>query len=124
RGFLMNVFNGVFKNMHLSILVTAVIFSLIHMQFMKFLPMMFLAIVFGYAAYWTGSIWTSIVAHFANNALAVSQLYFFTDGDYDKALEQGANFPIIANVGIAIVVAALFWYIQNNSNTKTQNFYV
>ncbi|MGB1037142.1 MAG: lysostaphin resistance A-like protein, partial [Bacteroidia bacterium] len=33
RGFLMNVFNGVFKNMHLSILFTAVIFSLIHMQF-------------------------------------------------------------------------------------------
>jgi membrane protease YdiL (CAAX protease family) len=124
RGFLMNVFNGIFKNMHVAIFVTAVIFSLIHLQFMKFLPMMFLAIVFGYAAYWTGSIWTSIAAHFINNAMAVTQLYFFTDGDYNKALEQGAGLPMVANAALVILVVFIFQYIQKNSSTKTQNFYV
>ena len=124
RGFLMNAFNGLFKNMHVAIIVTAVIFSVIHLQFTKFIPMFFLAVVFGYAAYWSGSIWTSIIAHFLNNSLAVAQLYFITDGDYTKAIEEGANVPIVVS-GILIVLAtALFVYIQKNSTTKTENFYV
>jgi len=124
RGFLMNAFNGVFKNMHISIVVTAILFSLIHMQFMKFIPMFFLAVVFGYAAYWTGSIWTSIAAHFINNTLAVGQLYFLTDGDYDKALEQGASLPLVASFCLISLATALFIYIQKQSDTKTENFYV
>jgi membrane protease YdiL (CAAX protease family) len=124
RGFLMNVFNGLFKNMHVAIFVTAVIFSLIHLQFMKFIPMLFLAVVFGYAAYWSGSIWTSVIAHFLNNALAVAQLYFITDGDYTKAIEEGANIPILVSGVLIAIGVALFVYIQKNSSTKTENFYV
>jgi len=124
RGFLMNVFNGLFKNMHVAIFVTAVIFSLIHLQFMKFIPMFFLAVVFGYAAYWSGSIWTSVIAHFLNNTLAVAQLYFITDGDYTKAIEEGANIPILVSGVLIAIGVALFVYIQKNSSTKTENFYV
>lgn len=124
RGFLMNVFNGVFKNMHVAILVTAILFSVIHLQFAKFIPMFFLALVFGYAAYWTGSIWTSIAAHFINNTLAVGQLYFLTDGDYDKALEQGTGLPIAASIILLAIGSAIFIYMQKNADTKTENFYV
>jgi|TARA_B110000093_G_scaffold76961_1_gene83836 hypothetical protein len=124
RGVLMNGFNGLFRNMHVSIFLTAIFFSLIHLQFMKAIPMFFLAVAFGYAAYWTGTIWTSIVAHFINNAFALYQLYFITDGDYTKAIEEGANVPMVVS-GILIVLAtALFVYIQKNSTTKTENFYV
>ncbi len=123
RGFLMNAFNGVFKNMHVAILVTALLFSVIHLQFAKFIPMFFLAVVFGYAAYWTGSIWTSITAHFINNALAVGQLYFLTDGDYDKAIEQGTGLPIAANLFLLVAATAIFIYMHKNADTKTQNFY-
>ena len=97
RGFLMNVLNGIFKNMHIAIFATAILFSLLHMQFLKALPMFFLAIVFGYAVFWTRSIWTSIIAHFINNTIAVIQLYFFTDGDYNKALESGPSLPFAGN---------------------------
>jgi membrane protease YdiL (CAAX protease family) len=124
RGFLMNAFNGLFKNMHVAIVVTSVLFSLVHLQFMKFLPMFFLALAFGYAAYWSGSIWTSIAAHFINNSLAVIQLYFFTDGDYIKALEQGASMPMAVNIVLLGLAVVLFIYIQKNADTKTQNFYV
>lgn len=124
RGFLMNAFNGLFKNMHIAIIATGIIFSLVHLQFTKCLPMFFLAIVFGYAAYWTGSIWTSILAHFFNNALAVIQLYFFTDGSYEKALDQGATIPVAANFVLIVLVVVLFVYIQKNTTTKTVNFYV
>ncbi len=124
RGFLMNAFHGVFRNMHVAILVTALLFSLIHVQFTKFIPMFFLAVVFGYAAYWSGSIWTSITAHFINNALAVAQLYFFTDGDYTRAVEQGATVPLAVSLILLAAATFIFRYIQTHSHTKTQNFYV
>ncbi len=124
RGFLMNALNGIFKNMHVSIVVTAVLFSLIHLQFTKIIPMFFLAVSFGYAAYWTGSIWTSITAHFINNALAVGQLYFITDGDYTKALEQGASLPLAVSLGLLSIAILIFAYMQKNADTKTHNFYV
>lgn len=124
RGVLMNGLNGLFRNMHVSILLTAIIFSLIHLQFMKAIPMFFLAVSFGYAAYWTGTIWTSIVAHFLNNAMAVYQLYFMTDGDYSKALDQGAQVPMIANIILISVASILFYIAATKSNVKTRNFYV
>ncbi len=124
RGFLMNAFNGLFKNMHVAIFLTAFIFSAIHMQFMKVIPMFFLAVVFGYAVYWTRSLWTSIIAHFINNAIAVSQIYFITDGDYTKALEQGQSIPTAVIVVFGLLVAGLFYYMQKNASPKTENFYV
>ena len=107
-----------------AIIITAVIFSFIHMQFLKALPMFFLAIVFGYAVYWTRTIWTAILAHFINNTLAVAQLYYFTDGNYDEALSLENTMPIYVTILLAGVVISLFVYIQKNSNTKTENFYV
>jgi membrane protease YdiL (CAAX protease family) len=124
RGFLLNVFNGIFRNMHMSILFSAFTFSLVHTQFLKIIPMFFLAVVFGYAVYWSGSVLTSIAAHFLNNALAVFQLYFLTDGDYSKAMEQSGDVPLLGTILIAVGVLALAYYINKNSNVKTQNFYV
>ena len=124
RGFLTNVFNGIFRNMHVSIFITSILFSAIHMQFMKALPMFFLAMSFGYAAYWSGTIWTSIAAHFVNNSFAVYQLYYLTDGDYTKAIEEGPSVPMYGNVLLIVMVVSMLVYIQKNSNVKTQNFYV
>lgn len=124
RGFLMTIFNGIFKNMHVSIFVTALLFSVIHFQLLKVIPMFFLATVFGYAVYWTGSLWASIIAHFVNNAIAVIMLYYYAEGDYGKVLEQGESLPLAATMLMAIIVVIFFIYIQKNSSTKTRNFYV
>lgn len=124
RGFLMNVFNGIFRNMHVAILLSALAFSIIHMQFLKAIPMFFLAVIFGYAVYWTGSIFTSIIAHFLNNTLAVVQLYFFTDGNYTEALDQGPSLPLSGALLLSLLVIAMFIYINKNTDINTQNFYV
>lgn len=124
RGFLMNVCNGIFKNMHVAIIVTSLLFSVIHLQVLKFIPMFFLALTFGYAVYWTGSIWTSIVAHFINNLLAVIQLYFITDGDYTKAVNESVSLPFVATVALSVFVVSVFYYNQKNSPYKVSNFYV
>ena len=57
--------------MHLTVFLTAAIFSAIHMQFYGFLPRMFLGVLFGYMLVWTGNIWVPVLAHFINNGAAV-----------------------------------------------------
>jgi uncharacterized protein len=124
RGFLMNIFNGIFNNMHLAILFTALLFSMMHLQFMKVVPMFFLATVFGYVVYWTGSLWTAIAAHFLNNTLAVVQLFYFSDGDYQKSLDQSQSMSWSTHLFLLGIAIFLFIFIQKRSSTKTTRFYV
>lgn len=77
RGCFQKVIGQWWKNPHLAILFTAILFSAIHMQFFGFLPRFVLGIVLGYLFYWSKNIWVSILAHFINNALAVSLYYYY-----------------------------------------------
>ena len=76
RGALQKNLVGMMKNKHIAILLTAFVFSAIHMQFSGLLPRFVLGAVLGYLFYSSGSLWTSIVAHATNNALVVSAAYF------------------------------------------------
>ncbi len=59
------------KNKHAGIILSAIAFSALHLQFYGFLPRMMLGIYLGYLVLWSGSLWLSIFAHFINNAGAV-----------------------------------------------------
>ena len=123
RGFLQNIFRGVFKNVHIGIFVSAFIFAAIHMQLPKLLPMIFIGVLFGYAVYWTNSIWTAIIAHFLNNLMAVIQLKYVTNGDYGEVLKNEQDIPIYVVVICLAVASALFYYINKNASPKTINVY-
>lgn len=56
---------------HATIWITAVIFSLFHMQFYGFFPRVLLGAWFGYLFYWTGSIWLPVIIHALNNSIYV-----------------------------------------------------
>ncbi len=71
RGILQRVFSQMTKNNHVAILITATIFSAIHLQFYGFFPRMMLGIFLGYLLLWSGSLWLPVFAHFINNAAAV-----------------------------------------------------
>ena len=75
RGCLQRIFTDMAKNKHLGILITAILFSAIHLQFYGFLPRMALGILLGYMFLWSGSIWTSVWAHFINNGIGVLAVY-------------------------------------------------
>lgn len=70
RGVIMPLLAKATRNIHVSIWVTAFLFSLIHMQFYGFLPRMIMGALLGYLVIWSGSLWASIAAHFMNNAAA------------------------------------------------------
>lgn len=59
----------------LSIVVVSILFSLAHFSFYGFLSRFFLGIVLGALFHYSGKLWLSILAHFINNALAITVLY-------------------------------------------------
>lgn len=77
RGCVQAIFTRWTNNPHLGIWIAAILFSAIHMQFYGFLPRMLLGVGFGYFVWWSGSIWTSVWAHFINNGTAVIVTYLF-----------------------------------------------
>ena len=48
-------------NLHLSVWISAALFSAIHMQFFGFVPRMLLGALFGYLVAYSGSLWPAIV---------------------------------------------------------------
>lgn len=75
RGCLQQVLTGMTKKPWLGILLTATLFSAVHLSFYGFLPRLFLGMVLGYLFYYSDNLWLSIWAHFFNNALALSSVY-------------------------------------------------
>ncbi len=88
RGLLQSHFNNIFKNPHIGIFLAAILFSALHFQFYGFFPRLILGLIFGYLVYYSRSIWTAIIAHFFNNALAVVVVYFKNLGKINDEVEN------------------------------------
>ncbi len=58
-------------NHHAAIWIAATVFSLLHFQFVGFVPRVLMGAFFGYLYYWSGSLWVPILAHTTNNSFAV-----------------------------------------------------
>ena len=54
--------------------LSAAVFSLAHIEPIKLFPMFILGLLFAWLYYKTGSLWSSVMAHFFNNALALGVL--------------------------------------------------
>lgn len=91
RGLLQSHLNDYFKNPHIGIFISAFLFSAIHFQFYGFFPRLILGLIFGYLVFYSGSILSSIIAHFFNNALAVIIVYFQNLGKLNQEIESFGN---------------------------------
>ena len=75
RGGLQNLLSRWWKMPILSIVVTAIIFSVVHGSYFGFLSRAVLGFLLGWMYYRTGNLWLNIIAHAANNAFAVTMIY-------------------------------------------------
>ncbi|HEX6432377.1 MAG TPA: type II CAAX endopeptidase family protein [Niastella sp.] len=118
RGVLQRIIIQMTRNPWVGIVITAVLFSSLHMQFLGFLPRMFLGIVLG-AVYWfSGSIWTSMIAHFVNNAVQVIIASYVP-----KYIDKNPETPVLAAVVSGIVIWAILWYFQKQSTITYSKVY-
>ena len=105
-------------NSHLSIWLTAIIFSAIHMQFYGFVPRMLMGALFGYMLVWTGSLWVPMLMHFVNNGMAVL-LYFMASRagwDMDKVDAIGAGNTLWLGI-VSVVLTVVGIYMFRRSTT-------
>jgi uncharacterized protein len=75
RGTMQNLLVKWLKKPIIAIIITSLIFSLIHSSIYLFLSRAALGFVLGLMYYKTKNIWVNIVAHFLNNAFALTALY-------------------------------------------------
>ena len=97
---------------HLSIWITAFLFSAMHLQFLGFIPRFLIGGLLGYLFYWSGSIWLPILAHFVNNAGAVILSYLINQQSISNEIEHlGAKDGHLSMVVIALLGLLLLLYL-------------
>lgn len=119
RGVLQQLFIKWFRNPHLSIILTAAVFSLTHFELFSFLPRFALGIILGYIFHYSGTIWASFAAHFLNNGLIVVLSYIHLQnglvGD-----PQNINLPYPALLAaISLLLSVLTIYAIAKKAKKT-----
>ena len=99
---------------HVAVWVTAIIFSGIHFQFYGFVPRMLLGAVLGYLLCWTGSLYVPMLAHFTNNAIAVTCYFIAGKGIVRSEVCDSFGTGETAWVGgLSLAVGlALLWLIR------------
>lgn len=118
RGILQNKFHAYFKNIHVAIWLSAILFSTFHLQFFGFIPRMLLGGLFGYMYYWSGNLWFPVIAHFINNGLTLTMMYLFQTGmiKYDVASEE--SYPWTVLLIFAIITAYMMYSFKSKVETR------
>lgn len=109
RGILQRLLIGWTKKPHLAIFIQALVFSLMHFNYIGTIPILFIAMLFGYIVYITGNLWYSIAMHFVNNGALVCLIYF----NYSPE-----NWPqsIILSIGIPSFIVLIFVVLKKYKN--------
>lgn len=121
RGVFQRLFISLTKSPHIGIIITAVIFSALHLQFLSFLPRFILGVMFGYIVHWSSSLWPAILAHFINNSLAVLYYYYFYSGKTELDLDQigiPGHSLYLGLISFVITLSLLFGIYKNMKGRK------
>ena len=87
RGFLLRAYEGF--GMRKGILVTAILFSILHLNIQNLLAPFFLGLVLGFVVYKTNSIFAGILGHFINNAISVTWGYVIMNLPFYENMDVG-----------------------------------
>lgn len=112
RGMMQPLLLRSIRHYHIAIWVTAFLFSFFHLQFLGFVPRMFLGALLGYAAHWSGSLIVPMVGHFIYNGLNVVILWYIGIETLDSEVETlGANQGELQVTLISLGMVALGMFV-------------
>ncbi|MBZ5857889.1 CPBP family intramembrane glutamic endopeptidase [Flavihumibacter profundi] len=118
RGILQRLFIQISKRPWAGIIITAIIFSAFHGQFLGFFTRILLGILLGAIYWYSGSIWPSVIAHFVNNAIQVIYVY------YDKSyIDKEPDLQPMIIIASAAAIGIIIWYMQRISHTHYGEIY-
>ena len=125
RGSLQQLVKKICHNRHVTVWITAFIFSFIHFQFYGFVPRMLLGALLGYIFLWSGNLWIPVIVHTLNNALSVALYYkFHSTPVYDRLESFGTGNTVwatVASIAVTGVILSLLSreYQRNNPEEFT-----
>ena len=104
------------KSPIIAIIITSLLFSLVHMSVYLFLSRMVLGLVLGLMYHKTKNIWVNIIAHFLNNAIAVSQLFWMNMSNKKIDISKlDPKIPWIWGIFALILLIIFFWLLNKVS---------
>jgi len=122
RGLLQRLFHEWLRNIHIAILLSAILFGAMHLQFYGIIPRTLLGILFGYLFYWSGSLWIPVFAHFLNNGVAVTISFVEKKNGSDFNLEELGSadslFMILPSMLITSLAIWLLYYVTKIHNDQ------
>jgi len=122
RGVILQLFIEWFKNKHLAIIVSAVLFSALHLQFYGFLPRMVLGILFGYIFIWSGSLWLPILLHFIFNGITVVAVYLYNIGYIQTDVESfGVSDSVLVVISSFVLIVLLLFVMFRMGRLKPEH---
>ena len=124
RGSLQQLVKKICHNRHVTVWITAFIFSFIHFQFYGFVPRMLLGALLGYIFLWSGNLWIPVIVHTLNNALSVALYYkFHSTPVYDRLESFGTGDTVWATVAsIAVTGVILSLLSREYQRNKPEEF--
>ena len=122
RGGLQNILNRWFKGPWIAIILTAFIFSIIHISYYGFLVRFALGVILGLVFYYSGSLWLSIIFHFLYNGVQVTALYVLNGQGANETKDIEENFPIWAGLIALILIIYAFIKFREASLLKQQEY--
>jgi membrane protease YdiL (CAAX protease family) len=93
-----------------AIILTSIVFSLIHLSYYGFLVRFGLGIILGLIFYYSGSIWLSVLFHFLYNGFQVTALYIINLSGTQNQKDIEESFPIW--VGVVSLGLIIYLFIQ------------
>lgn len=119
RGVVQNLFTRWWKMPLLSIIVTSVIFSLVHLSIYLFLARFALGFALGMMYERSKNLWINIIAHFLNNAFALSLLFWSMQHDKKMDIDKmDAKMPLWVGLIVLIIAIGLFFVFDVLSRQK------
>lgn len=89
----------------LAVLLTAAIFSAIHLQFAGFVPRFLLGVILGAIYLWTRNLWVPIVIHLLHNGVQVTAAFATEDYQFEPEMSEAPS-AWLALAGLVAAVAA------------------
>lgn len=120
RGMAQRILIKLFRSPWLGIIVSAAIFSAMHMQFYGFLPRFALGILLGLIYWYSGSLWVAMLAHFVYDAVLITLVYFNPEMMKSENNMQLSNLALMGSISLALVILLVIWMKKRSGVTYEQ----
>jgi uncharacterized protein len=120
RGLLQRFFERWWSKPILAIVASSIIFSVIHASIYLFLTRLCLGLALGFIFYYTRNVWINVIAHFINNAMALTYLYFQPKGKIKTAAPEAAAHWLVCIAAICGTILLIIYLKKQSTEQVAQ----